>query len=171
VTLHFIYGLPGAGKTRLARELAGSLPAVAFIEDAYLAATSAPIATLEQYVERSQRLRELLIGPTALQVLRLGVSVVFDFAANTVAGRAWVRSIFEAAGADHVLHVLDVPVDECRRRVHERNASKPEGLYHGDVSDAIFDQVVPHIVAPTASEGFRIVSHAWYRGTDGGQSA
>ena len=36
----------------------------------------------------------------AIEILRAGVSVVMDFAGNTVYERSWVRSLFEAAGAD-----------------------------------------------------------------------
>ena len=79
------------------------------------------------FIAASQRVRSL-IGPLAEQALRLGVNIVFDFGANTVAHRAWSVRIFETAARDHVLHVLDVPIDECRRRVHARNATKPEGL-------------------------------------------
>ena len=154
-TLHFIYGLPGAGKTTLARELAARERGFVFIEDEWLRALAAPITSLADLRAGMARVRSL-IGPLAEQALRLGVNVVFDFAANTVEHRAWVRGIFEAAAADHVLHVLDVPIDECRRRVHARNASKPDGLYFGDVSDAIFDAVIPHIVPPSPAEGFTI---------------
>jgi hypothetical protein len=60
----------------------------------------------------------------------------------------------------HVIYGLpgagDVPLDECKRRVRERNVARPAGLYFGDVSDGLFDQVVKHIVPPTASEGFHI---------------
>jgi predicted kinase len=157
--LHFIYGKPGAGKTRLARELGASLPAVVFCEDEYVAATGEPIVRLEQFVERSRRLRELLVAPMAIQVLRLGVSVVFDFAGNTVAHRAWARSVFEAAGADHLLHVLDVSDDECKRRVRERNLTRPPGLYFGDVSEEIVNLVLPHITPPAACEGFQLIRH------------
>jgi predicted kinase len=94
----------------------------------------------------------------ATRILALGTSVVFDFAANTTEGRAWVRSIFEAAGADHVLHVLDVSDEECKRRVRERNATRPAGLYFGDVSDALVDAVLPHIVPPVPEEGFTVRS-------------
>lgn len=152
-TLHFVYGHPAAGKTRLARELADTTPALLFCEDEWLLSLGGTITTVQEYREASRRVRAL-IGPLATRVLQLGASVVFDFAANTVRDRAWVRGIFEAAGADHVLHVLDVPLDECRRRLHARNATKPAGLYFGDVSDALFDQVVPYIVPPAAEEGF-----------------
>jgi predicted kinase len=157
-TLHFVYGKPGAGKTRLARELAATVPAVLFCEDEWLVALADPITTLTQYVAASRRVRAV-VAPMATRILSLGTSVVFDFAANTVRDRAWVRSIFEAAGADHVLHLLDVPDEECRRRVRERNATKPPGLYFGDVSEEIVAQVVPHIVPPSESERFRV--RAW----------
>lgn len=103
---------------------------------------------------RSSTVYDSASASLATRVLELGVSVVFDFAANTARDRAWVRSIFEAAGADHVLHVLDVPVDECRRRLHERNAAQPPGLYFGHVADDLFDRIVPLIVPPAPDEGF-----------------
>lgn len=156
-TLYFIYGLPAAGKTRLAREIAEQSPALLFCEDEWLMALGGTITTLAEYVDASRRVRGLM-APLATRALELGTSVVFDFAANTVAHRAWVRSIFEAARAEHVLYVLDVPLEECRRRLHERNATKPAGLYFGDVSDDLFDAVVPHIVAPSRDEGFNMVT-------------
>lgn len=158
-TLHFIYGKPGAGKTRLARELAASTPAVPFIEDEWLSSLCDPITSLAQYADGARRVRAV-IAPLATRILELGTSVVFDFAANTPRDRQWVRSIFEAAPAGHELHVLDVPDDECRRRVHARNDTNPAGLYFGHVSDAIFDAVLPHITPPTEAERFTVVLHA-----------
>lgn len=151
-TLHFIYGLPGAGKTGLARQLAASLPATMFCEDEYLAKLPGPFTTLPQFIDALQAARGV-IAPLAISALKDDHSVVFDFGGNTVAHRTWVRSIADAARADVVLHVLDVPIEECRRRVRERNVSKPAGLYFGDVSDAQFDLVVPHIVPPIETEG------------------
>jgi predicted kinase len=154
-TLHFIYGLPGAGKTGLARQLAASLPAEMFCEDEYLAALGRPITTFAHFIEALQQVREQ-IGPLALRTLQGGRSVVFDFAGNTVAHRAWARSLAEAANAQVLLHVLDVPREECKRRVRARNATKPPGLYFGDVSDEMFDRVVPHIVPPSEAEGIPV---------------
>ena len=138
-TLHFIYGWPGAGKTTLARDLGERARAVVFCEDEWLATlASERITSLPQYIEASARIRRL-IAPLATRLLALGVSVVFDFAGNTPSHRAWVKAIAGAANAGHLLHVLDVPADECKRRLHERNATKPAGLYFGDVSDELFD--------------------------------
>ena len=156
--LHFIYGLPGAGKTRLARSLAAQTPAVALCEDDWVATlTAEPITSLTQYIELSRKIRTI-IAPLATRLLQLGTSVVLDFAGNTPAHRSWARAIADAAPADHLLHVIDVPLDECRRRVHERNRTRPEGLYHGDVSDVLFDAVLPFIVPPGPDEGLCVVT-------------
>jgi predicted kinase len=157
-TLHFIYGWPGAGKTTLARELGERERAVVFCEDEWLA-TLAPerITSLQQYVEASGRIRRL-VAPLVKRLLELGVSVVFDFAGNTPTHRAWAKAIADGANTDHLLHVLDVPADECKRRLHARNAAKPEGLYYGDVSDELFDAVVQHIERPRDDEPIRTVA-------------
>ena len=156
-TLHFVFGRPGAGKTTLARELGESERALVFVEDEWVAQVAGKaIETIAEFREVGRRVRAL-IGPLAERALRVGgVNVVFDFAANTVADRAWVRGIFERAGAEHVLHVLDVDVEECRRRVRARNLERPVGVWFGDVSDALFEAVLPYIVRPADDEGFRI---------------
>jgi predicted kinase len=154
-TLHFIYGRPGAGKTRYGRALAAAAPALFLCEDEWLAGLGGTITSVADYVAASRRVRAML-APMMTRVLELGTSVVIDFAANTAADRAWVRSIFQAAGADHTLHVLDVPVDECRRRLHERNEQQPAGLYFGAVSDALFDAILPYIVPPAPEDAFQV---------------
>jgi predicted kinase len=97
-----------------------------------------------------------LIGPLAIDLLRMGVSVVFDFGGNTVAHRAWVRTLFESAGADHVLHLLEATDDECLAAIHRRNAEQPPGLYYGPVSDEIFHAVTAHFTPPHPDEGFHV---------------
>ncbi len=68
---------------------------------------------VSDYIRNSRRLREA-VGPHIQDLLRIGVSVVLDFPANTPSIRAWMRTIFEAAGADHRLHYLDVPDEVCK---------------------------------------------------------
>jgi predicted kinase len=157
-TLHFIYGKPAAGKTTLARRLAAEHKAALFIEDEWLVLLDAEIGGLADFARHARRLRAAL-APHAVQLLEIGTSVVFDFAGNTPTDRAWVRSIFEAAGADHVLHLIAASDALCKARLRRRNETRPEGLYYGEVSEATYDAVARHVVPPSDDEGFRIARH------------
>jgi predicted kinase len=156
--LHFIAGKVGSGKTTLARRLALEVPAVHICEDQWIATLGGEVKTLRDYVRHSTRCRKLLV-PHLRDVLRVGASVVLDFAGNTPRDRAWVRSIFESAGADHVLHVLDTPDALCLERLRQRNAERPEGLFWGEVSEALFHEAAKYYVPPSEEEGFRVVRY------------
>ncbi len=56
-TLHFVFGHPGAGKTRLARTLAADLPTVLFVEDEWVATFVESITSFESFLEASRRAR------------------------------------------------------------------------------------------------------------------
>ena len=157
-TLHFICGKAGSRKTTLARKLGQTLPAVVICEDDWIDTLGFEIRSLDDFIAASSKWRSL-IGPLASEMLRLGVSVVFDFAGNTANGRRWVRSIFEATDADHVLHVIQATDAQCLANIHRRNREKPPGIYWGHVADDIFHQVTGHFAPPEPEEGFHIVAH------------
>jgi predicted kinase len=157
-TLYCIYGTIAAGKTTLARKLAAQHGAVLLCEDEWLVRLEAEIKSFDDFRRHARRLRAA-VGPHVVELLRLGSSVVLDFAANTVNDRAWIRSLFEAANAAHELHVIEVPEDVCKARLRIRNATKPEGLYFGHVPEEFFGPVSRLIVPPAEAEGFNIIRH------------
>lgn len=158
-TLHFICGKAGSGKTTLARELGRTLPAVVFCEDEWIATLGFEIRSLADYVAASTKCRAL-IGPLSIDLLRLGTSVVFDFAGNTPKARHWVREIFETAGADHMLHVIEASDAACLDNIHRRNDEKPSGVYWGAVSEEMFHAVTAYFVPPQPEEGFNLLERA-----------
>jgi predicted kinase len=157
-TLHFICGKAGSGKTTLARALGRSLPAIVFCEDEWICRMGFEIKSLADFVQASARCRSV-IDPLAVDLLRLGVSVVFDFAGNTPKARQSVRALFEAAGADHVLHQIEASDAECLANIHRRNEEKPAGIFWGEVSDEIFHAVTAYFAPPRPEEGFHIIGH------------
>jgi predicted kinase len=153
-TLHLVCGKIASGKSTLTSQLAQAPQTVRISEDSLLAQLyPGQIASLADYVACAARLR-VAIAPLALQLLQAGVSVVLDFPANTPASRAWMREMFQQAGTPHVLHYLDVPDDECKARLRQRNAS---GLHPFSTSEAQFDDITRHFVPPATAEGFHVV--------------
>lgn len=153
--LHFICGKAGAGKTTLARQLEASLPAVAFIEDDWIVTLGFEVTSLADFVAASQRCRKLITS-MATALLKMDVHVVFDFAGNTRKDRQWVRGVFEAAHADHLLHVIEATDEQCLANIHRRNEDKPPGIYAGHVSDETFHQVTKHFLPPQSDEQFTV---------------
>lgn len=157
-TLHFLCGKAASGKTTLARELTARHAAVMFCEDEWLTLLEAQIDSLADFGRHAKRLKAA-IRPLAVRLLRLGVPVVLDFSGNTVGDRAWVRSIFECADADHVLHYIIASDESCKARLRLRNETKPEGIYFGFVSEDRFDEVTRHFSPPSDRENFNVVCH------------
>ncbi len=152
-TLHMLCGKIAAGKSTLSARLGGAKNTIVISEDRWIEQLYPEISALGDFFERSERLRGTLT-PHVVGLLRAGVSVVLDFHANTVRSRRWMRAMFEAAGASHQLHFLDVPDEVCIARMHARAAAGGDG-----VSNAEFDHVTSHFVAPDPNEGFNVIRY------------
>jgi predicted kinase len=154
--LYLVCGKIGSGKSTLARQLAAR-PATLLISEDHWNSTLwvDELKTIEDYGRLSTRLRAAM-KPHIVDVLRQDLSVVLDFAANTVKQRAWARSVIEAAEVPHELHVLDVPDAICLQRLRQRNDA---GTHEFQVSDAEFEQFTRHYVPPSPDEGFNVVVH------------
>jgi len=113
-------GLPGAGKTALARQLAADRSAVRLTKDEWLwALGSTPWdAPTQEKVEHE-------LWQLAQEILRLGLSVVLDFGLWARIERDELRSAARGLGVGVELHYLDVPADELWRRIQARNSQPP----------------------------------------------
>jgi predicted kinase len=117
-------GLPGAGKTKLANQLAAGRGAVRLTKDEWLwALGSTPWnEPIREKVERE-------LWRLAQEILSLGVSVVLDFGLWARIERDEMRSAARALGVGVELHYLDVPTDELWRRIEARNSEPPWDSY------------------------------------------
>ncbi|MBY6161445.1 ATP-binding protein [Mameliella alba] len=153
-TLHMVCGKIAAGKSTLAARLATADRVVLIVEDDWLHKLFAEeLATPRDYLRCTAKLRSA-IGPHVRELLNAGLSVVLDFAANTVEQRRWMKGLLEGTEAAHQMHVL-VPSDEtCLMRLRARNAA---GTHPFSVTEEQFYQFSSHFVRPTADEGFDLV--------------
>ena len=155
-TLYLLCGKIAAGKSTLARQLAAR-PATLLISEDHWTSTlfAGDLKTIDDYTRYSARLRAAMT-PHIVGILGLGLSVVLDFAANTLRQRAWMKELVERAEVRHELHVLDLPDDVCKQRLSARNAS---GEHPFQVSDAEYEQFTRHFVPPSPDEGFNVIAH------------
>lgn len=154
--LYLISGKIGAGKSTLAQQLATRPATLLISEDHWTSHLFADqLRTIDDYRRLSARLRAAM-APHITAILRLGLSVVLDFPANTTTQRGWMRQLIDEAKVAHELHLLDMPDALCLQRLRQRNAS---GEHPFQVSDAEFAQFTRHFVPPSPEEGFNIVVH------------
>ena len=117
-------GLPGAGKTARARELAAARGALRLTPDEWM------ISLYDG--SQPDGKRDLLEGrliAVALQALRLGASVVLDFGLWSRDERSALRWLAASAGSPCQVIYLPVGRDVQRARIARRQAAAPETTF------------------------------------------
>ncbi len=131
-----VCGLPGAGKTTLARELEQSLHAVRLSADEWMAAMAIDLfdAPARQRVEDLQ-------WELAQRLLELHQSVVIEWGTWSRSERDALRERAHELGALVELHYVDAPVDVLWQRVRERAMEQQWGsraMTREDIETAAF---------------------------------
>ena len=148
-TLFLICGLPGAGKTTLAKELEESEPALRLCPDEWIQ----PILSDPNNRQEMDRLRghiEAIQWELAKHSLSLGVHVILEFGFWSKQERANFRKEAEAIGAKVRLIYLDVEPHELWKRLEKRNANLPKGSFHVEKNELL--DWVQLFEAPTSDE-------------------
>jgi len=157
-TVHLLCGLPGAGKTTLAKKLAKKHDAVRFTLDEWMIGLYEYSIFDAEYGEYADRVRER-IWETAVDLLRLGLDVVLDWSLWSREKRADLLAKINEVGADHTLYFLNVPLEELRRRLHERNAAHPSRAHQIPIEE--LERFAPYFEPPEADEGLNLVEIDW----------
>lgn len=118
-TMFVMVGLPAAGKTSRARELASAWSALRLTPDEWMI----PLFGQEQPEAKRNVLEGRLIW-LALSALRIGVNVVLDFGVWARDERSALRALAASVGARSELVYLHVDEAEQWRRVQARSATE-----------------------------------------------
>jgi predicted kinase len=140
-----VCGLPGAGKTTVARQLAAELGAVRMSPDEWMDALA-----IDLWDQPARGRIESLQWRLTLELLALGVTVIIEWGLWTRAERDQLRRQVRAAGGHIELRFLDVPVEELWRRLEARNAV-PQPAWTVIERDHLLEWAA-EFEAPTADE-------------------
>jgi predicted kinase len=127
-TLFLIGGLPGAGKTTLARALEQSESALRLDADEWVLA----LATNPADGEETARLRPIIheqLWALAARALTLGTNVILERSFWTRQTRESYRLRAQVLGIRVELRLLEAGLEELWARLIERNANLPPGTF------------------------------------------
>jgi len=116
--LVLICGLPGAGKTTLARRREAEIPATRLSPDEWMAALAVGL-----WDDEFRGRLEAQLWIFAQELLVKGQSVVLDYGYWTRAERDEKRLLARSLGAKVELHYLEASIEELEQRLERRNLS------------------------------------------------
>lgn len=144
-TLHLTVGLPGTGKTTLARRLESEHRALRLTKDEWVRA----LFGLENPPAAGDVIEGRLIE-IGLRALDLGVDVVLDFGLWSRDERSALRHAAIERGATAQLHLLALDPVEQRRRLDRRQQQEPHTTW--PISDTELTEWAGLFQEPTPGE-------------------
>jgi predicted kinase len=104
-TLHLLCGLPGSGKTTLAKELEKQYAALRLTSDEWMERIVG-----DGFNDEKKDVIEQIQAEVARRVLELGIDVILDFGVWSRKERDALRAEAKEVGAKTKLYFLDVPI-------------------------------------------------------------
>ncbi|WP_038177949.1 AAA family ATPase [Vibrio rhizosphaerae] len=126
--IYFICGFIGSGKTTYAKKLEQERKAFRFNADEWMIPLFGEHMAREVFDARLLTLKSLFQS-SAIQMINLNVSVIFDFGFWTKSERLALTKWAKEHDLDFEFIYLDVSYEECQRRALQRNAVRGEHAY------------------------------------------
>jgi predicted kinase len=128
-TLFLMCGLPGSGKTTLAKQIESERDALRLTPDEWIARLFGQSLT-PPALDWCRDPVESVQWEVAARTLSLGINVILDFGFWSRTEREEFRARAAALGAGSEIYFLDVPRAELSARLAARNVELPPGTFH-----------------------------------------
>jgi predicted kinase len=138
-------GLPGSGKTTIAKELAKTTGAVRLNVDEWVAALG-----VDFWDDAFRHKLHARLYEHGITLLKLGQSIMLEDGVWKRDERDRLREVAHELGAAIELHYFDVPFDELWRRLEARNAMGTFGVV--PISKEILKACLPRFQPPDEAE-------------------
>lgn len=116
-------GLPGAGKTTTAKQVAQETGAIRLNVDEWMAALG-----VDFFDDAFRHKLEAQLYEHGKNLLKMGQSIIFEDGFWTKEERDRYREVAKQLGAHIEFHYFDIPFDELWRRLEKRNAEGGFGV-------------------------------------------
>ena len=148
-TLFLLCGLPGVGKTTLAKQLEQTPQTLRLTPDEWIHRLLKDV-TDKAELDRLRIPIEAVQWNLAVKLLSLGINVILDWGFWSRHQRTEYRLQAEALGARVEFHFFDVGRDQLWERLSKRNAELPPETF--TVTEAELDRWMPWYEPPSADE-------------------
>lgn len=155
-TLHLMVGLPGSGKTTLARRLETKYSALLLsVDEWHIRLFGGDIhddsdeSDFSKHDARHEAI-ESLLREVAARVLVLGVDVILDFGFWARSERDELRARARELGADCRIHLTEVSEELLLERIKARNARLPPATFH--IPEGKLEEWVRRFEPPSSDE-------------------
>jgi len=151
--LVYMYGLPGSGKTFVARQLSEAL-GMAHISSNRLRSElfDKPRHNKDEYLIITH-----LMDYMAEQFLNSGVSVIYDISVNRLADRRVIRDMAQQFGAKDMMIWIQIDADSAWQRTKSRDRRKADDKYSNPISREAFDKYL-NIMQNPQNENYLVIS-------------
>lgn len=152
-TLILMYGLPGAGKTFMARQLC-EIVNIAHVQSERI---RYELFETPEYSQNEHTLISQLMNYMTEEFLRTGISVVYDANSYNLRERRAMRELARKAGAETILVWFQIDAETAFRRAAKRDKRKADDRYTPSMTREMFEKQLQAMQNPQ-NEDYLVIS-------------